>query len=456
MTVTGTAAAQPKLDAANTFVFSWDRLQGNYRNITPMVRLRMRDTADITGVVQKLKGLPDGKRVLLLFDTYKILFNNKKDKLGSNARGVQSIWWDNGVADCRAFHEAIFRKIRNAGAHIDLIVTDIEPGMSNWALKMQQAAVKKESSEADVYMAMETDVRFDAIKRELVIEDNAGDWLKNKNNAMKWNYYMEQRKAKYINRAIFEPARQFYPDVEMCNYRSFHWSRQFPVPDLHGHPVYLYGNGAHVGTAQSIDLYGRLGQISTVQLPQGVTAFPKTPFNAMKYELNKVRATAYSSDAPLYPWIYYKSYDGANTCLNNSEYYEEMLYHILMYGIQTFLYLNQSPDKPASARDNRIVDECVTRFKALVGNGIFQPVAVSERKLLDWNAGYVLSSVIIDGRTISRITLNIPDGDDVKNHIVSHNPLVLKIGNSRVDLPGYSVGSIAQTGTKGLWVEKNN
>ncbi len=267
---------------------------------------------------------------------------------------------------------------------------------------------------------------------------------------LRWNGVMRRQFADDINQALFAPLREAFPRVKMANYGGYYQDSSLHLLDLNGHDAHKYFSGRHVGTHQSRELYGWLGNIAQSKL-DGVAPYHKSPFNAFRYAVNKMRAMKLSSPVPIYPWISHKEFN--ESLLSDSDLYQELIFHIGLSGIEEFLYWNpRSVTPPASEASDRLVSDTLREFDELIGVGNRHSMV---NKLADWSQEYVLTGMRANQRTVWRLTPR-PDGPaSLDAMLVNANPATFSIGGKAITLPKAKVVRRESVSAQGFWLVSN-
>ena len=377
---------------------SWD-------NIIPLVRLAKNSMPE--DIVKKVNKLPEGYRAIFPATFHRAFYRreikNYEKRMGKHLDPKEYssinrhpddglIWWDNGTEVVHRRFERFFAEYKQKGGKLDFLIMDFEKGMSIWHLGRNPKKFKE----------IEKDPRFPEIAAQLGFNDLSNlsnNYLKS-TDYIRWNSLMQKRVAGYVNKAIYEPVKKFYPNVSMSNYSYRDFSEKFPVPDKNGHKNYMFYPKRHVGTHQSPYIYCILGNIIRSKF-----AGKATPFNGFKYSLNVLRSAKLASDIPLLPWISYKRFKESQ--VKNSDLYQEMIFHIGLSGVKTFLLWNPRPWKKnmdiklvANDDQDKIVSDCLHQLDEMIGKGGTSCV----EQLIPWSADYVLTGMRLKDKSIWRFT----------------------------------------------------
>lgn len=404
---------------------SWDGKEDS--NVTRLVRLNANDTPE--RAKSALDRLPAGRKSLLT-----LLWRGVGAQPGDNA-----LFWDGQGKATAERHEAFFRKLKELGGEVDIVTVDFEGGFSNWDL----SKIRKEKPQ------LFEKVLDDPRTRELL--DKAGCKslvsvldIRNGDDYLKWNALMEERLAAYLNQAIYEPIRKYYPDVKLSNYNQSHHDPKYPV-SRDSHKTWLYGNGAHVGTHQSPVLYGRLTDKNA----------DKTPFYSLICDLNFLRAAKLSSPVPVMPYIAYRGYKGS--LLRDSDLYQELVFHAALTGVDTFLYWNprpwtkkQDPQDWCDAPQDKLLSDLLAQLDEVVGKS---PHTTLADALTPRDSSYILTGMRLPDKSVWRFTPRLGDGEKIESKVVDSNPLILRTGTCEIRIPdGQIYKPEKKLSQQGLWI----
>ncbi len=428
--------------------YAWCGKSGQYDCIVPFCWLTNGNSADPLKIKAATDAMPIGQRVIFSWDMHRDINTNKEDRC-RNANGdlteYQGIWWERGTEQVRQRFDAFFKAYKEGGGKLDYFVLDFEVGMSNWSF----------DNNAKIFDAIQNDSRFPELSAKLGFSDlnRVLNW-RGGQDYLKWNALMAERTAAYVNQAVYEPIRRYFPDVKMSNYGAFNHRTGYGVPDKNGHMDYLYGSGAHIGTHQSKDFYARLGNICNLKL-DGKTLYGRTPFNAFRYDVNAMRSMYGAADAPVHAWISYKTF--GESLIRDNDYYQELLFHLGLCGADAFLLWNpypgvkeQNPDSWANDATDDLVNKCLRRLNSLVGTSDRRPL---KKEMVSWDADYVLSGMDTGKRSVWRFTPRLENGTTLSGTLRSRSPATFAVGGVTVTIPG---GEIEQEDNQlsncGFWV----
>ncbi len=334
--------------------------------------------------------------------------------LTSNLEDFSCLWWEGGVSETKQLYDDFFREYSDIGGELDIFILDFEGGMSNWAWS-------NISSPWDnaIWNAIESDPRYSAegINQTLIsngfypgrLNNSVGQWgpharpAEAKDNYLIWNSLMHNRAADYINEAVYDPLRTYFSDAKASNYGYYYWDSDYAVKDFNGHRSRDYGNGAIFGTHQSQEIYGRLGQITNPgNGPLGVGyTYEKTPFNAFRYEANKMRSMYLSDpETPITPWVSRKGFVDAKTVLYDSDYYQENILHAGLTGADYFLYWNPF----ASEAEDKLFSDTLKELDEMIGYDASRQPLINN--LASWTDDFVFTGMQVGEYKVWRFTPN--------------------------------------------------
>jgi hypothetical protein len=233
----------------------------------------------------------------------------------------------------------------------------------------------------------------------------------------------------------------------MSNYGNFRQKGSLPVPDRNGHPIYRFGDGALVGSRQSRNLYGWLGNIRYRSLGAG-SRYGATPFAAFRYAVNKARSMKLSSPIPLHPWIANKEFGGSQ--LKESDLYQELIFHTLLTGVDEILFWNPvSTDTPSTPGSSRLLSDCLRRVDEIIPPAERQTLV---RELAGWGEDYILTGAGSKERSIWRFTPRLR-GQPLESVLVKEQPATFAVNGRKVVIEGGRVFHPPQPlSRQGYWV----
>ncbi|OIO80198.1 hypothetical protein AUJ84_04095 [Candidatus Pacearchaeota archaeon CG1_02_32_132] len=409
-----------------TYALSWEGTPGLNSNVIPMYQLRIQNTP--AQALAFTSQQPSRYRTIIDRSRYQGINTNESDKCQDPVSGnfYDCIWWDNGINATKQKYETFLSQYSQQGGELDYWILDTETWLSNWAI----GSNKNDLSQQARWRAIQNDPRNVTLFQELNSRGFNGqdllgtvfDWQNGGDNYLIWNSLMRNKVATYYNDSVYKEVKKYYPNVKMSNYGLNHWSQEYEVPELNGHKQYKYGSGSHVGTYQTQDgLYGNLGQVTwTNRLIQGYT-YEGTPFNAFRYELNRMRSMKLSSTIEIQPWIIYKGWN--KSLMFGTDYYEELMLHLTLINPETFLYWNyrgQGESPPSNDGNDTLFSNILSEADSLVGYKDKQIITYNYESYSDeewWKSDYVLSGMEAKGQKVWRFTPNSTNYEINTNNI---------------------------------------
>lgn len=433
--------------AAEGEIFAY-RFQGSGNNATHLftpVKLKYEDMIG-EGVItyakriaKELSNMPEGKRCIDL-----TLVSAKLDD-----EPECYIWWDLGAEKLRSVVTQLYKELKANDAVIDYVIDDFEGGMSMWGLKKENLAV------------IIADSRYESEIRPLLVErgfefSSTGTTeldpiLQFTSNDMYqiWNGVMLRRTTDYYNKTMYEPIKQYYPNVKYSNYGFKDSLGLNKIYDTGGHKTYLYGETYKGGTHSSPVLYGGLGAITKPgRQPEGYPheKFDATSFNTVLYSVVCMQDSITSGDGNAMPWIPLRSASDSDM---NNEYYAELIFHLALLGSDPLLLFNPSSENLAD--DESHLSELLEEINSILGMGKKSTLVT---KVTSWDSSYILSGMNADGKSVWRITpdLYVP-GVTIENFLSHKEKLIFQIGNQVVIFPEGSKILENNMSGYGYWIE---
>lgn len=398
-------AAAPTEDPYHAF--TWSLIPEDCARLTPMVWFRK--DSDPAEVARESLTRPPGRRALFTWDLHRELLRNPEDvcrTADGQPTAFQGVWPEHGIEAIGALFDDFFGRFKAAGGEADWLIIDFEEGFSNWALGG--------ADKADHWLAVQNDPRFPALAERLGFSDImlVGDWW-GKREYLKWNAVLAGVVNDAIHRALFEPARRHFPGLRCSNYGADATNEANAVPDLNGHRQ--WSEGRPPGTHQAPSFYTWIGQLANVNL-DGKQPFAATPYNGLLLSVNGIRAMRRSSDMPLQPWVAWARYKGDGpglppaTC-GETPYYNELLYHLGLSGVDGFLFWNphpwrqdQDPLSMSTADDERLLDGLLRDLHQRVGQAGGEPL---DPVALPWDAPAIATGLRVGDEVLWRVTFRL-------------------------------------------------
>lgn len=462
---------EPAIAEGTFFALTWDPVYSKRGNFVHPFILRKSDLdKGIDNAAQKAKyyttGLPVGRRSILIAPWK----NELNDIMGTDTENY--IWWDNGTTELANLLDAFLQAYQNLGGQLDYIIGDYEKSMSIWALNTGEEPIATKFDSIVNDPRYQTEIRpglenlgfvfpTDPTINELFYVYRYWDNPPQDGTQLShyiWNNLMDQRKDGYLNQAIFEPARRYFPNVKYSNYNSMVKEAKYKFIDNNGTKHYLGGDNLSLaGTHSSPSLYGNLGAgLLTTSPPEDYPGdFLSTPFNSMLFDQQKYRPGVVSAEGHLVmPWVAWRGKINEGVAYGDTDYYNENILHIGLGNPDPFLFFNNSLSSTYSEEDDTIFSNLMFELDELVG---FEDRKSLIDSTMDWGAKYILTGMEAGGRNVWRITpdLSVP-GVTVENflHSDKNKYIKFKIGDQIVKFPegSYIYKPEKENSSFGYWV----
>ena len=400
---------------------SWSDVPDDVRHITPMIRVR--STASPEKAAQESVSRPAGRAVMLVLGPERAMATNPADHVRTSdgkRTHISGPWLDEGIRNVRRTMQRFFTQYHRAGGRLDWLVLDFEIGRSNWSY---DARVRKQHMQAVLADPRGDQIRDELLRRGLTDEGIANihdahwsrprytlggtdlsDELQRHNPPyIVWNALMSERLAESLHEAVFEPARDFYRDVQGSNYNYCILSPENIVPEINGHLQYTNGR---FGTHGARSFYGVINNLSRVRTADG-SPYGEAPFDVLRWQVNTLRAIQRSSNRPFQAWVSNKSYRSSR--FKDNGYYEELIYHLALGETENFLYWHSTGREGVTsihAQQARILDQCLNELNRWFDGRPRRSVSHAE---VPWDSSLVVSGMHLGEESILwRIT--VPPG----------------------------------------------
>ncbi len=393
-----------------------------------------------------------------------------------NFQPYAGIFWDNAVKDIKSDITEFFAEYKSIGGKVDWVVQDYEANYQSTS-KLRQIAdcyyiksrdadipcnpynqiqpapnkvskmgwTKTEDARYAYFKALQQDPRFQAEHQPFlnqpffdqeknILDNNGCDWmtdilLLSGECEKRWSlHHAKQKVDNYLDEAFYEPISVIFPNVKYSQFFSMYFDPNYCFPNANGGTKgyeYCFSglSGSYVGTHQSPYIFGIMGpDFKKVKL-DGNNDYLHTPFNAFRYETNKIRLLALSSEIPITPWVAFKQFNWSGQCcvpIFNTNYYAELILHTLLTGSDGLLYYNGPKE------DDIILNEIIKEFNLIAG---FADRKTLVDDFIGWGDDYVMTGMQSGGRNIYRFT---PD-EAVKFGVIENKKGVTFIsGNTKV------------------------
>ena len=395
---------------------AWHRVSESSRFITTMIWVT--PETDPRRVAEMSRSKPTGQAALIAHRLMADIFWHPKDKCQTpdgRLTSFRSPWPKHGSERVKKRVLDFMTAYANAGGRLDVFVLDFEQNLSNWALTPEHLK------------AIESDPRSERLKARLGFDDfSTVKKFRQSDDYLRWNAVLHEHVCRVLNQAVFNPVKQLYPQSKSNNYGSYRLTPANVVPDSNGHRQYRL---AHCGTHGTASFYGRISHLAGRKL-DGRRPYGRSPFAVLRWHLNAVRAIRRSSDVPFMPWISHKYYKPS--ALRDNPYYEELIYHLALSGVDGFLYWNPHRPKNRSSRghakplrkpqkqegivysdeaQDRLLDQCLIEINSQlgvipgVGPGVGPRWCVTLAPI-DWDSSLLATGIRIGAdRLLWRITV---------------------------------------------------
>jgi hypothetical protein len=410
--------------------------------------------------------MPEGRRVAFDWDNNRLLYTHPEDRIEVPGGEPFVLWWDHGAKQVADRMDRFFGIYKDLGGKLDLFILDFEHGVGGCGVGGGQEAISLAVPER-VGAVAKTE-RFQNVMKELAVTDPAYFHAREHYPNARWLAWARETTRDYLRQAYYEPIRKHFPNVKMSNYGDF--CDDFLTAAPNGVPPDAGEeargrHGGYVGTHQATDgLYGHMGGIAESWAKPMEGGIPeRTPFNAMQLHANLMRTTVLSDPAPVTPWIAWRRYvwDPAmpgNTPVGNTDYYQELLYHIALCNPDYFIFWSAFRWKP----DMKAEDHCMKPDLQFVNDllaEINEVMGYADRKTLvdrmvPWYRGYYLSGLRAKGRNLWRLTPDLSVVKSIESCRVSDDPPTFEIAGRRIVFPkGRIVRLERPMSANGFWIE---
>lgn len=440
----------------STYALSWDGSPKD--NLIPMYQLRLNDAP--SKAIAFTDQQPSGFKTIIDRSRFQGINTNESDRCQDplSLSDYDCVWWDNGVEDVKNKYDSFLSQYQQQGGDLDYWILDTETLLSNWAI----GSNLNDPGQLARWRAIQNDPRNVTLFNELRSigpfqgEDLIGtvyNWSKGGDNYLIWNALMQKRTADYYNQATYDKVRQYYPEVKSSNYGFNHWSQDYHVPEMNGHRQYLYTSGSHAGTHQTEEgMYGELGQITNPnRLIPGFT-YEKTPFNAFRYEVNRMRSMQLSSSIEVQPWVSWKGWNKSS--IYDNDYYEELMIHLAMSDPDVILFWNPytaGETPPSNDANDTLLSNILLETDQFIGYENRDPITYNFEQYSDeewWMSDYVLSGMKAADKKIWRFT---PDISTPYTLLAQENPVIIETQLYRITFPEGSIEP-NNVSTIGYWI----
>ncbi|MDX9990211.1 PA14 domain-containing protein [Thiothrix unzii] len=460
--------AYPAIDGLGSHAYATRQPLAVYPHITSLAAVRLQDLTDANSIalaaqtaVDATALMPQGQRTLLNVDLdFLALAQNAVTATDAAGKTVQvttangallpdhGIWLDQGVAVARQRVLAFFQAYQQRQGQLDRVALEYSGlGLSADDVK----AAGDASGGLTAYLAaIEADPRFatEDLATQLGFSDlslmYAGDAQAATLQA-RWNAVMKQRVAAYLQQAFYQPLARVYPQAQVAARDYYRQTPDFTVPGS----AFQNTQGALAGNAQGRNLTGILPDAG---LQIDGAAYPATPFNAFRYETNRLRSMVLSSPESVFPTLNPPNpaaASGMSALLAGSDLYQEMVIHAALTGARQFVYQNTS----ATADQETTLNKTLQEVDAVLG---VSAANTTVDNLSAWQQPFVLTSARGANGTVWRFSPQLDATTPLANTILQQQPAVFAVAGLQVTVPAAQVHSVDNSASaQGVWLTES-
>ena len=453
-------------------------VDASLEKISPLYRISLQQLTDQTSINQAAstalaatRVMPVGHRAFLNLDldflqiaksANLVTDANAKPLVVVTAEGTNlpdhGIWLDNGITAVSARVDAFFKQYKALGGLADFVSLDYRAlaftaedikaaGEASGDLAAYLQAIQNDPRFTKDTPASATSPAFTAVQTQLGFSDLSSMYTGDAQALQRqqtWNAVMKARMAAYLNLAFYTPLRTSFSAAQVVARDQAYYSSALPIPGENSKA------GAAFGTGQSKSL---TGQMPEAGFTINQKAYAANAFNALRYEVNRLRSTALTSARPLYPYLTGKSQAALATgyapLLANSDLYQEMLIHAGLTGARKFVYVNGS----SSTGDDALVNNVFREFDQQVGTtAVLTRLADNN---VDWEQPFILTPATTGNGKLWRFTPDLASGD-INSITESVFPAKFALnGGVHVTIPNARVQTVANSvAPNGVWLKE--
>lgn len=455
-----------------SFAYAWAQTPSDATSLIPFTWGTTTWRESIPQLVRNVNSMPVGHRALHVWDLQVAdhgtpdMEHDPRDFSVDPQTGATfpTLWWDNGVQNVRSRLLDFIGEFKRQGGVLDYFIIDVESYYTGvWGLTQCGSAPYFDipCNQVDARIrAIEADPRFQTqilptlasmgfpTDRSLNYNlTHRVNWNSIGDNFLIWDSLMLARTAQYYRAAYVDPVVSLFPNVKISNYGWSAASAELQIPDRHGNRGYLYGDLEKIGNRQAPSLYGYLGSINVLRL-DGVNFYEATPFNALRYDLNLVRAGKLSDPAPMNPWLCNKEF---STQYRNSDLYQELVFHVLLTGGEDLLFWNPRTDGfSGSDTSDRLLDRSMKEFDKIAG---VSGRRSSVDRLIGWGDDFILTCSVAAGRNVCRFTPRPNLGPPGTLVVTEDDGVIIQTPTSTIQFPHGVVWRPSESqSAAGLWL----
>ena len=436
--------------------------------ISPLQRISLQDlttqaayTQAVNEALAATRSMPTGHKALLNLDL-DFLQIAQSTSLYTDAQGKplvvntvdnstlpdHGIWLDKAVTVVAARVAEFFRQYKAAGGTVDFVSLDYR-GLALTANDIK-AAGEASGNLSSYLQAIQADSRFASIQSNVGFSDlstmYAGD-AQALQRQQTWNAVMQARVATYLHQAFYTPLQTHFRSVQVSEREQAYYSNAFPgaIPGENTKASTM------VGTGQNKQLTGILPSTGIVVNNKTYAA---TPFNALRYEVNRVRSSAIAVNKPIYPTVFSKTQipasTGYTTLLANNDLYQEMLLHAALTGSRKYIYLNTQ----TASTDDALLNNTLTEFDQQVGTSTVLTRLADNGA--DWDQPYILTAALSGTSKVWRFTPELTANKTLSATLLNAYPAQFALNNSvKLTIPNAKVQTLAKPiSSQGFWLKE--
>ena len=251
-------------------------------------------------------------------------------------------------------------------------------------------------------------------------------------NYLVWNKSIEKISTAAFSEVFLTPFQQRYSNivskVRSTNYESNITRPNDGYPDINGHESYhdnLFGDSASIALYglfnSSSDVWGISGDSNLARIPTGQPTFTwhGNPWNAFMISIQGVRSSRRGfnfnnkQNNSIFVWIAPKDFKELNTStlvgFNNSPYWDEMVRHSALTGVEVFGFFNgleatttSDTDKAKRIEQFGVINDILVDInRELEG---YTPISLDTTRI-SYNSEYVISGAPkLNGKFLWRVT----------------------------------------------------
>lgn len=329
-------------------------------------------------------------------------------------------------------HKLLFIELKKCGIEVKYVILDFEAGFTNWHFEnfCKSQNISRDSL-INFIIKINANLGYNRVELTNIFGIN-----KNSNDYLEYNSKMIEIINSYINKSVYKALVEEYPNASLSNYNSYYVIKDQNVPDLNGNREELYPVNNIIGNIQTREFYGRLGNIIYKKELLKDYNLINNDISAFIYEIMKLNFTI-KSGYQFNAWIAPKSWNKSQ--LYNSDYYNELIYHLILNNIQ-LLYWNYYSNQN---------DEYI--LAALVKNAI-NTIKKSHIDKSKYLFDPDLKDVFILSKNPSKNIYRFTALGNLK--IISLNPFKCVINSKPISLPEFKVLNSSDKTSVGLWLTR--